>query len=175
MADGHPRVAHVGIGVAITVRFVLFYPRQASALERTQRSFAARARKVAALALELFDGPRHTGRDVRRLHRQLVRLNEAALMIDAQLGDPGTVTDGSSAQLLHQRLFDVELALTNTARFARAMAQSGLPTPQRFEARLALRDVVRGENEGAGAHAAPLIDLLRDAGSVPPGGTAPSW
>src|SRR5258707_7234947 len=46
----------------------------------------------------------------------------------------------SSARLLHQRLFDVELALTNIARFAQAMARSGLPAPQRFEARLALRE-----------------------------------
>ena len=57
------------IGVAIVVRFALFYPRQAKALERTRRSFAARARKVAALALELFDDPGHTARDIRRLHR----------------------------------------------------------------------------------------------------------
>ncbi len=159
----------VGIAVALAVRFALFYPRQAKALERTQHSFAARARKVAALALELFDGPAPTARDTHRLHRQLVRLNEAALMIDAQLGDPGAVADGSSAQVLHQRLFDVELALTNIARFAQAMARSGLPAPQHFEARLALRDVVRGENEGARTHAARLIDLVREAGPVPDG------
>lgn len=159
----------VGLAVAIAVRFALFYPRQAKALERTQRSYAARARKVAALALELLDNPGHTARDVRRLNRQLMRLNEAALMIDAQLGDPGAVADGSSAQLLHQRLFDAELALTNIARFAQAMARFGLPAPQHFEARLALRDVVRGENEAARTHAARLIGLLREAGSVPPG------
>jgi uncharacterized membrane protein YccC len=159
----------VGIVVAIVVRFALFYPRQARALERTQRSFAARARKVAALALELFDDPGHTARDGRRLHRQLARLNEAALMIDAQLGDPDAVVGGSSARLLHQRLFDVELALTNIARFAQAMARSGLPAPQRFEARLALRDVARGENEAARTHAARLIGLLGEAGSGPVG------
>ena len=104
--------AEIGVGllVAIVIRFMLFYPRQRKELERTQRSYLARARKVAALALELFDDPGHTERDARRLHHQLVRLNEAALMIDAQLGDPNAVADGSSAQLLHQRLFDVELA-----------------------------------------------------------------
>jgi hypothetical protein len=124
---------------------------------------------VAALALELFDDPGHAARDGRRLHRQLVRLNEAALMIDAQLGEPGAVADGSSAQLLHQRLFDVELALTNIARFAQAMARFGVPAPQHFEARLALRDVALGENEAARMHAARLIDLLRAAGPVPAG------
>lgn len=78
----------VGVVVAIIVRFVFFYPRHAKALERTQRSYTARARKVAALALDLFDDPEHTERDVGRLHHQLGRLNEAALMIDAQLGNP---------------------------------------------------------------------------------------
>jgi uncharacterized membrane protein YgaE (UPF0421/DUF939 family) len=159
----------VGLAVAIVVRFVLFYPRQARALERTQRSYAARARKVVALALKLLDNPALTERDARRLHRQLVRLNEAALMIDAQLGDPDAVADGSSAQLLHQYLFDAELALTNIARFAQAMARTGLPAPQHFEARLALRDLVRGENQAARTHAARLTELLRQAGPVPDG------
>jgi uncharacterized membrane protein YccC len=159
----------VGLAVALAVRFALFYPHQARALERTRRSYGARARKVAALALELLDNPGQTERDVRRLHRQLVRLNEAALMIDAQLGDPGAVADGSSAQLLHQSLFDVELALTNIARFAQAMARTGLPAPQHFEARLALRDVARGENEGARTHAGRLTGLLRAALPIPAG------
>ena len=115
--------AGIGLGVAIVVRFALFYPSQAKALQRTQRSWAARARTVAALALELLEAPRHTARDARhaarearRLHHQLTRLNEAALMIDAQLADPRAVAGGSSAQLLHQRLFDAELALTKIGR-----------------------------------------------------------
>jgi hypothetical protein len=164
--------AEIGVAtvVAIAVRFAFFYPFRAKALERTQRSYAARARKAAALALNVLDHPRHsphTERASRRLHRQLVRLNEAALMIDAQLGDPGAVADGSSAQLLHQRLFDAELALANIARFAEAMARFGLPAPQHFEARLALRDLIRGENETAKVHAARLIGLLREAAPVP--------
>jgi len=166
--------AEIGVAtiVVIAVRFAFFYPRQARALQRTQRSYAARARKAAALALEVLDHPRHaphTARASGRLHRQLVRLNEAALMIDAQLGDPSAVADGSSAQLLHQRLFDAELALANIARFAEAIARIGLPAAQHFEARLALRDLVRGDNEGARAHAVRLIGLLRQAGPVPPG------
>jgi uncharacterized membrane protein YgaE (UPF0421/DUF939 family) len=159
----------VGLVVAIAVRFAFFYPRQAKALQRTQRSYTARARKVAALALEMLENPRHSARDARRLHRQLIRLNEAALMIDAQLADPRALTDGSSAQLLHQRLFDAELALSNIARFTEAMARFGLPAAQHFEARLALRDLIRGEYAAASAHAARLIALLRQAGPVPPG------
>jgi hypothetical protein len=153
----------VGVVVAIAIRFAFFYPRQAKALERTQRSYSARARKVAALALELFDDTgqdTHETKGARRLHRHLVRLNEAALMIDAQLGDPGAVADGSSGQLLHQRLFDVELALTNIARFAEAMSRLGLPANQRSEVRLALLDIVRQDLQGAKSHATKLIELL---------------
>jgi len=166
--------AEIGVGtaIAIAVRFALFYPRQARALQRTQRSYAARARKAAALALKVLDHPRHaahTARASRRLDRQLVRLNEAALMIDAQLGDPGVVADGSSAQLLHQRLFDAELALANIARFAEAMARFGLPASQYFEARLALRELIRGDNEAARTHATRLTGLLREAGPTSSG------
>ena len=153
----------VGLAVAIAVRFALFYPRQAQALERTQRSYRARARKLAQLALEVFDDPEHSEGDARRLHHQLVRLNEAALMIDAQLGDPGAIAAGSSAERLHQRLFDVELALSNIARFAEVMGRLDLPGDQRSEVRLALLDIVRGDGPGAKEHAANLIALLRDA------------
>jgi hypothetical protein len=164
-------VAEIGVGTAtaIAVRFSLFYPCRARALARTQRSYAVRARKAVALALRLLDDPRHTPRDVRRLDRHLIRLNEAALMIDAQLADPGAVAGGSTAQLLHQRLFDAELALANIVRFAEAMARLGLPTTQHLQARLALRHLALGENEAARAHAARLITLLRRAGPVASG------
>ena len=153
----------VGVVVALAVRFLLFYPHHGKALERTQRSYDARARKVAALALDLFEDPEHTERDGRRLHHQLVRLNEAALMVDAQLGDPSAVADGSSGQLLHQRLFDVELALSNIARFAEAMRHLDLPPDQRAEVRLALSDIVRRDPAGSKTHALKLIHLLQVA------------
>jgi Fusaric acid resistance protein-like len=155
--------AEVGVAlvVASAVRFALFYPRPVKALQRTQRSFDAQVRHVAKLALELFDTRSISPRGVQRIHRRLLRLNEAALMIDAQLGDPDAVPDGHSGELLHQRLFDVELALTNIARFAESLASQQLPTDQRSEIRLALLDVVGGDDEGAKAHAAKLILLLR--------------
>ena len=46
--------------------------------------------------------------------------------------------DGSSGELLHQRLFDMELALTNIARFAETMVPLNLPFGQRSEVRRAL-------------------------------------
>jgi uncharacterized membrane protein YgaE (UPF0421/DUF939 family) len=162
--------AEIGVGLAVTlaVRFGLFYPNHAKALDRTQRSYQARARKLARLALEVFDDAGQRERNARRLHRQVIRLNEAALMIDAQLGDPGAVADGSSGERLQQRLFDVELALSNVARFAEAMVRLDLPPDQRSEVRLALLDIARSDGPAAKQHTAHLIALLKD-GDEPAG------
>jgi uncharacterized membrane protein YgaE (UPF0421/DUF939 family) len=161
--------AEIGVAVlvALGVRFILFFPHPHKALERTRRSYDARARKMAHLALQLFDEPAHAARDARRLHHQLVRLNEAALMIDAQLGDPTAVVDGSPGQLLHQRLFDVELALSNIARFAAAMARLDLPAGQRSEVRLALLGITQRDRNGARSHAMNLIDLFHRSEQPP--------
>jgi uncharacterized membrane protein YgaE (UPF0421/DUF939 family) len=161
--------AGVGVAVSAVIRFAFFYPNQAKALRRAQRSYAARARKLAGLALELFDQPGHGQRGVRRLQGELVRLNEAALIIDARLGEPGALAEGSRAVLLHQRLFDAELALTNIARFAQAMAVSGLPEGQRAEVRRALLGIVRREAPEARRHAENLIRLLGAGPSPEPG------
>jgi Fusaric acid resistance protein-like len=159
----------VGLGVVSAVRFVLFYPHQTRALERTLRSFDARARHVTSLALELYDSAQFDQRGGRRMHHQLTRLNEAGLMIDAQLGDPGALPDDSSGELLHQRLFDIELALTNIARFTETLAHLDLPAERRSEVRLALLDIASGDNGGAKAHAKSLIDLLHASGPLPSG------
>lgn len=161
----------VGLVVAMAIRFGFFYPHPAKALARTQRSYAARARKVAASALQRFDNPEATGRQDRQLSRQLIRLNEAALMIDAQLGDPSALAPGSSGELIHQRLFDIELALTNIARFAVAMSRFDLPAGQRSSVRLALLDICEGNLQGATRHARDLAEQLRQA--VPNGRDRP--
>jgi hypothetical protein len=163
--------AEVGVGlvVVIVVRFALFFPHPGRAIERTQRSFEVRARHVSSLAVDLFDTVRLDPHRVRRMRRQLIRLNEAALIIDAQLGDPGAVPDGSSGELLHQQLFDIELALTNIARFAETMVPLNLPFGQRSEVRRALVALARGDKKEAKAHAETLIGLLRAAGRPPAG------
>jgi uncharacterized membrane protein YgaE (UPF0421/DUF939 family) len=154
----------VGVAVAIVVRFGFFYPRPAKALARTQRSYSARARKVYLLALQGFENPDQSDRLKRKLHRQLVRLNEAALMIDAQLGDPDAVAEGSSGQLLHQRLFDVELALTNVARFAQAMGALELPEEQRALVRNSMLALIAHDPESARVSATELLTLLQRNG-----------
>jgi uncharacterized membrane protein YccC len=163
----------VGLAVAIAVRFLLFFPNQKKALLRTERSFTARARKVISSVLDLFDDAGRDPRSARRLQTQLLRLNEAALMFDAQLGDPDAVDGGSSRQQLHQRLFDFELALASAARFAEALARMQLSEAQRNEIRLALLDVVESNPAGARRHAEFLGGLLDrdDATKSDPDGT----
>jgi uncharacterized membrane protein YgaE (UPF0421/DUF939 family) len=154
--------AEIGVGllVAVMVRFALFYPRPAKALARTQRSFAGLTRNVAELALALFDDPGQSKRRARALQRQVARLTEAALMIDAQLGEPGAVPDGTSGQFLHQRLFDLELALTNVVRFTEALARIDLPEGERDQIRGALVALIARDREAAKAHASALVEML---------------
>jgi uncharacterized membrane protein YccC len=143
----------IGVLVAIAAQFTLFYPSRRAALQRMRRSYAARAREVANAALDLLDEPVNTQRASSRLHRRLIRLNEAALMIDAQLGHPGSLPAGWSATLVHQRLFDSELALTNLSRFAERLPDLELPAEIRELAREALsaigrQDVLHAEVAG---------------------------
>lgn len=158
--------AEIGIGalVAIVAQFTLFYPGRRSALRRMTNSFAARSRRVSATALDVIDDPENRPRHIRRLRRLLVRLNETALMIDAQLGDPASVQPGTSPTVLHQSLFDAELALTNMARFAIRIVDLELPDEVRALVRKALsavadRDFVQSE---IAAH--DLLATLRRCG-----------
>lgn len=127
--------AEVALGTVVTVvvHFAFFRPRPGAALRRVQRAYAARARAVASDVAELVcttvrsGGSAEHDRAEKRLHRQLLRLNEAALLIDAQLDNPAALAPGWSAATLHQRLFDAEVGLSNVARFALAIARRPLP------------------------------------------------
>ena len=129
-------VAEIALGAAVTivVHFALFRPRAEAAVRRMQRSYAARSREVADDIAELFEATVRSGGNEesnskadRQLQRQLLRLNEAALLIDAQLNAPAAVPAGWSAATLHQRLFDAEVGLGNVARFALEIARRGYP------------------------------------------------
>jgi uncharacterized membrane protein YgaE (UPF0421/DUF939 family) len=151
----------IGALASIAVRLVLFFPDAGAALRRSQRSWEARARTVAAVAETTFaQGPGTDAGLARQLRRRLVRLNEAALMIDAQLAEPGALPDGSSAQQLHERLFDAELGLTNAARFAEALRRVELSDAERVDVAGALRALRSGDLADATARAAAIQTRL---------------
>jgi uncharacterized membrane protein YgaE (UPF0421/DUF939 family) len=159
--------AEIALGAAVTivVHFALFRPRPGTAVRRMQRSYAARARDVASEIADLYEATVRSGRPNSRadqkLQRQLLRLNEAALLIDARLDDPAAIPAGWSAAALHQRLFDAEVGLSNVARFALAIAQRGLPAPVTTSVGQALQQVQVG-NFAAAADAAAGIEARLD-------------
>ncbi len=164
--------AAVGIGLVVTiaVRFLLFFPDEKKALVRMEHSFVARAQVVAREALDLFDESGTDAGAERRLGERLRALNEVALMIDAQLGDPDAVAHDVSRAQLHQRLFDLELALTNVVRFTEALAARALESGARSEVRLALIAIEERNALDAKRHAEALDRLLeRESSSASDG------
>jgi Fusaric acid resistance protein-like len=159
----------LAMAVIIAVHFAFFRPRPGAALRRMQRSYAARAQQVASEIAEQYQAtvrsggdPARTERANRSLQRQLLRLNEAALLIDARLDDPTAVPAGWSAANLHQRLFDAEVGLSNVARFALAIAPRGLP--ERFTTPVghALQRI-REDRFTAAADAAAVLEQRLDS------------
>ena len=148
----------VGILVAIVVKVGVFHDTSGRALARTQRSYAARARRLADLALTTFDEPGPQAS--RRLHRQKARLGQATQLIDGQLADPGAAPADSAAALLHQRLFDAWLALANLVRFAEALGRSPLRAGQRELVREILVSLRDGRCDNAEASAVGFAQTL---------------
>jgi uncharacterized membrane protein YgaE (UPF0421/DUF939 family) len=165
--------AEILIGVAgiIVVHFALFRPRMRTAVRRMQRSYSARARSLASEVAELYEATSRSGRseanqrEERRVQRQLLRLNEAALLIDAQLG-PAAVPAGGSAAVLHQRLFDAEAGLSNVARFALALARRPLPAPASALIVAALNGIRDADLPAVFDTAAAIRELLEDHGQA---------
>jgi hypothetical protein len=136
--------AEVALAVAVTValQLIFFRPRNDRTLARLRRSFGARSRAVAAVALALTEAPpRDRPGLVRALQRRTLRFNETALMVDVYLERPGALPDGTSPAFIHQRLFDLELAVTNLARFADTLAAAELPAALRNPLRQGLSAV----------------------------------
>jgi uncharacterized membrane protein YccC len=148
----------VAILVAIVVKVGVFHDSSGQALRRTQRSYAARTRRLAGLALAAFDEPGPWAS--RRLHQQKTRLGEAAQLIDGQLADPGAAPADSAAALLHQWLFDAGLALANLARFAEALGRSPLHAGQREQVREILANLRDGRRDSARTFALAFADTL---------------
>jgi uncharacterized membrane protein YccC len=129
----------VGVLASLLVRLAFFRPDPERALARMRRSQRARARRLLALAGTVLTetDDRRIGELTERIGRQTIRLNETTLMIDAQLADARPATAAAEAH----RSFDAELALSNCARFAVALAGRAAPFPVRLAAATALASV----------------------------------
>ncbi|MEK8174815.1 hypothetical protein NKH77_54470 [Streptomyces sp. M19] len=92
-------------------RLALCYPMPREDLLRTQRAFVVEARRVADAAATALDPDADRETAVARMRRSLRRLNVTTVTIDGRLAQPEVAADPHTAELLHQHLFDAELAL----------------------------------------------------------------
>jgi len=152
----------IGIAVAIIAQFTIFFRTKRRALARMQRSYDARRRDVVDHTIRVLDERGSPERAFAGLQRRLVRLNETALMIDAQLNDPAAIPAGWSAQTLHRILFDAELAVTNLARFVVAIAgYEGVPDELDQRVRQMLLAVRRSDEVAVERSAHELLAELK--------------
>jgi uncharacterized membrane protein YccC len=128
---GMAAVATLGVGLA-------FLPGQSRSTARMQRSYRARARRVVALTGALMDTAAHTRAEqrlARRLRRQVVRLNETALVLDIQFAEASAGAGGAAAEGRRRSLFEHERALATLARLAQRRAHDRLDPETRRGAR----------------------------------------
>jgi uncharacterized membrane protein YgaE (UPF0421/DUF939 family) len=118
----------IGVLASLIVRFALFPPDRIATLRRMRRSWRVRADRLIEMSAAILTiDDHHRAALQERLRRQVVRLNESTLMIDAQLVE--SVPDLAPQRAL--RLFDAELALSNCARFAAAISAADAPAEVR--------------------------------------------
>ena len=136
----------IGVLASLIVRFTFFRPDHQRTLARMRRSWESRVRRLLALSAAVLaeEGERGLRRSRERLRQQLVRLNESTLMIDAQLADSRPRTAAVEAH----RLFDTDLALSNCARFAAALATTGAPPDVRGSAAETFTAMLAGDASG---------------------------
>jgi uncharacterized membrane protein YgaE (UPF0421/DUF939 family) len=150
---------YIGVLASLVVRFGLLRPDTERTLARMRRSWEARARRLLRLSAAVLteEDPRRCAVRREQLRRQLVRLNESTLMIDAQLA----AAVPESAEVEAQRLYDAELSLANCARFASALVETGADATVRVAAQSALAALLTGDDAAVGA----ATTALRAAGS----------
>lgn len=175
-------IAAAGLAAATAARLALCRPAPAKALARIQRAFLACAADVTSAAADLLDAGTGTGtgagrdreRALRRLRRRQARLNEAALVADGLLAQPGATGE---AERLHRLLFETELVVQAVARAVRELDGHAPPGDLRRRVTAALRAHAAG---GPGAEfderaARDLVGWLdRRRASGPPAGVGTS-
>jgi uncharacterized membrane protein YgaE (UPF0421/DUF939 family) len=148
----------IGMLASLVIRFAIFRPHNGRTLIRMQRSWVARSRRLIELAWRITE-PTLSERDRERLagklQRQGIRVNESTLMIDGQLAQPDAIP---AAAPLHERLYDLELATSNVARFAEALSRRPLAPATLASVRAALESLYEADLQQAAERAQRLLD-----------------
>ena len=115
---------------------LLMPDRPESVLRANIRSLRARMAIVVDTTAELVRNRRVDERSQRRLRLRTVRLNETALLVQAQIEDrvnPGVLWPGVSGEDLAMWLFDAELTVERLARAGAKAAEADMPAATRAE------------------------------------------
>ncbi len=132
------------IWVCVLLVTVLYDDPEAR-LRRTVQALRARARAVVSSSLEVLDDPT-SGRRVRDLRRDLVRVSEVSLLFDGQLSERRALPTGVAPGTLRRWLVDLEIAVDEVASAAVDLAQlleNGGPAPPAPETVEAIRPALR--------------------------------
>ncbi|UNS98565.1 FUSC family protein [Streptomyces tubbatahanensis] len=166
-------VIAVTTAVAVVgVRLLLCYPMPREDLLRTQRAFVVEARRVADAAATALDPDADAAVATRRMRRALRRLNVTTLTIDGNLAQPEVAAEPEAAELLHQYLFDAELALQGIGQATQQLTRRHVPSRLR-EALVVGLVLARDTHLGRADALRPAAELIRQQATAPPhAGTA---
>ncbi|MFG2223541.1 FUSC family protein [Streptomyces sp. NPDC048644] len=120
-------VALVSAAAVLAARLVFCYPMPREDLLRTQRAFVVEARRVADAATAALDPDADHQIAITRMRRSLRRLNVTTVTIDGRLAQPEVAADPDTAELLHQHLFDAELALRGIGQAVQQLTRLQVP------------------------------------------------
>jgi len=169
LAQAPAMLAVVGLEIAamLVLQVLVFRTAPGKVLARMVRAFHARIGAVADTGLAQLDGARPGGRADRRQRVGLIRLNEAALLIDGQLGTAGSLPFDRAEEAVRHELLAAEFAMgTIVAAAGRLAAQRDEVGPRELatvrEALIALR---RGDLAAAESAGTRLGALGMDSGS----------
>lgn len=157
----------IASGWVLLLSTTVLRSRSDRVLDRTLSAFEARARALALAAAEVLGGG-DSDHGRRRLHSRQVRLTEAALMIDGQLGEAAALPGRWSGAGLRRWLVDAQLAVDGLAMAALALAAEPEADLLRAGAAQVARALARGDATGADAAARALLDAAAQHGA---GGT----
>ncbi|HWC83196.1 MAG TPA: FUSC family protein [Pseudonocardiaceae bacterium] len=152
--------------VMLVLQVFIFRDQPSKVTERMLHAFRARLRAVADAGLELVEAGPDDVRATRRLHNRLIRLNEAALLIDGQLATPGSLPEGSSEEVLRHRVLASELAAgaVGTAINRLHEQQETVAAEQLSDIRQALTALRRNDPDAARAAGGRLTALGVNSG-----------
>ncbi|WP_240676997.1 FUSC family protein [Actinacidiphila soli] len=165
-------IAMVTAAAVLVARLMLCYPMPREDLLRTQRAFVVEARRVADAAATALDPHAHQDVAIKQMRRALRQLNVTTLTIDGRLALPEVAAEPDTAELLHQYLFDAELALQGIGHAVQEMTRRPVPSALR-EAMVVGLVIVRDTPLGRADALHPAAELIRQEATNASKGTGP--